>query len=361
MWNLAKDTISHSDIEALADWLGTYPQLTQGDMVRRFEEAWSEWLGVSGSVLMSSGTTANFALMAVVEQRLKRKPRVGVAAVTWPTNVTPSILLGHELVVFDVDRRTLGVNEEQVCAAMRRREIDILFVTHLLGLNALTDQIIETARDKGVILLEDCCEAHGAYHGNQKVGTFGLGSTFSFYFGHHMSTIEGGMVSTNDPGLADELRRFRAHGQPAPGVFSFVSAGLNFRSTEINAFLGLRQLKRLDQRIEQRNRNMETFLSGIPSWLWSDFRTEGMSSFALPLIAKSTTGAVIVKRVVERLGIESRPVVAGNIMRQPFMRDYQTHPMWVADEIHDRGIYVGNGPHVNLSMVEALTGELTDP
>jgi CDP-6-deoxy-D-xylo-4-hexulose-3-dehydrase len=138
------------------------------------------------------------------------------------------------------------------------------------------------------------------------------------------------------------------------GTFHFVSAGLNFRSTEINAFLGLRQLKRLDRHIEHRNRNMTQFLATAPSWLWRDFRTEGMSSFALPLIAKDKQGAARVAEAVGRLGIESRPVVAGNILRQPFMQNVHAGTKPVADEIHEFGLYVGNGPHVDSSMVGAL-------
>ena len=361
MWKLAEDTITNDDIDALAEWLQTYPRLTQGDRVREFERLWSQWLGVRHSVMMTSGTTANFALVSVAARRVSRvPPRVGVAAVTWPTNVTPSLLMGHEVVVFDIDRTTLGIDEDQACEAMERGEIDILFVTHLLGLDALTARMIATAENTGVILLEDCCEAHGACHGNQKVGSIGLGSTFSFYFGHHISTIEGGMVSTNDRDLSYELRLFREHGQAGAGTFFFPTVGLNFRSTEINAFLGLRQLENLDARIEQRNRNMAMFLETAPDWLWKDYRTEGMSSFALPLIANHGTGARKAREVVDALGIESRPVVAGNLLRQPFMEHVsgRAYPTPVADEVHERGFYVGNGHHVNPEMAKALTDAL---
>jgi len=379
MWNLAEDTISTEDVDALADWLRTHPRLTQGDRVCEFERLWSRWLGVRHSVMMTSGTTANLALVSVAARRVDRTPpRVGVAAVTWPTNVTPSLLLGHDVVVFDVDRSTLGVNESHVCEAIERREVDIVFVTHLLGLNALTDRVLETADKNGVILLEDCCEAHGTRHDDRKVGTLGLGSTFSFYFGHHMSTIEGGIVSTNDAEVADDLRLMRAHGLARESVafdelralhpdidarFLFTSIGLNFRPTEINAFLGIRQLEDLDQRIEHRNRNLAQFLRDAPDWLWKDFRTEGMSSFALPLIARDTRGASVIAAVVERLGIEARPVVAGNLLRQPFMRQerVRVHGGYapVADQIHERGLYVGNGHHVDSAKVRQLTSALS--
>ncbi len=154
MWPLASDTIGADDMDALADWLRTHPRLTQGSLVRAFEDAWAAWVGTEDTVMVTSGTAANFALMAVASRRVTAKPvRVGVSAVTWSTNVTPSLWLGHEVTVFDVDPKTLGIDTHQACEAIRQGKIDILFVTHLLGLNALTTELIQTAEDHGVILL----------------------------------------------------------------------------------------------------------------------------------------------------------------------------------------------------------------
>lgn len=378
MWKLAEDTLSQEDLDALADWLRTGPRLTQGPLVREFEEAWSQWLGVAESVFVSSGTTANFALVHAGARRTGRtRPRVGVAAVTWSTNVSPSLLLGHEVVVFDVDRHTLGVDESQVLRAIEQDRIDILFVTHLLGFDALTPAILDAVEASGVVLIEDCCEAHGARHGERSVGTLGLGSTFSFYYGHHMSTIEGGMVSTDDPDLADEIRLMRAHGLAResarfedhasrhPDVdrrFLFLMPGLNFRSTELNAFLGLRQLESLDQRIGHRNANMTRFLERVPAWLWSDFHTDGMSSFALPLVAHDPSLRIAVEGVTARLGVESRPVVAGNLLEHPFVEGHSVEPFEgpppVAGHVHRAGLYVGNGHHVTGAIVDELCDAL---
>ncbi len=377
MWRLAHDTIGTSDLGALADWLRTEPRLTQGPLVAEFEDAWSDWLGVEHSVMVGSGTAANLALVLAAERRLGRKPVVGVAAVTWATNVTPSLLLGHPVVIFDIDSSTLGVDEGQVISAIVAGAIDILFITHLVGFDALTDAILDAVNRWGVTLLEDCCEAHGVCHGDVKVGTFGLGSTFSFYFGHHMSTIEGGMVSTNDPKLADEVRLIRSHGlaressrsvahaRAHPDIderFLFVSPGLNLRSTDLNAFLGLRQLVTLDDRINARNRNLEALLAGLPVRVRNRYRTEGASSFALPLVADDEEAARSVRRVVDELGIESRPVVAGNLARQPFLAgfDVTVYPTPHADHLHRLGLYVGNGHHVTTDMVGNLTRHLTE-
>ncbi|HAX82012.1 MAG TPA: CDP-4-keto-6-deoxy-D-glucose-3-dehydrase [Actinobacteria bacterium] len=378
MWQLASDTIGEADLGALADFLRTNPKLTQGDVVRQFEQAWSEWLGVKHSVMVSSGTTANFALVATAAARVARpRPRVGASTVTWSTNISPSILMGHQVTLFDIDRRTLGIDADHAVAAMDAGEIDILFLTHLLGFDGLSDRMLEAAERNRVILLEDCCESHGARHGGARVGTYGLGSTFSFYFGHHMSTIEGGMVSTNDADLADDVRLMRAHGLARESTrfaywqrlhpdiddrFLFVSAGLNFRSTELNALLGLRQLEGLDDRIAHRNANMRAFLDHLPAGLWTDFQTEGMSNFALPLIADNAAVCATVKRVLNHLDIESRPVVAGNLLHQPFVKQYgvnsRPEATPVADHVHRHGFYVGNGHHVTIEMIDRAVAYL---
>lgn len=372
MWQLADDTITHEEIDRLASWLGEYPRLTQGPLVAEFESEWSRWLGVQESVMVSSGTTANMAMMMALERRLGRKPRVGVSAVTWSTNVTPSILLDHHIVVFDVDRRTLGIDPEQAIDAIESDRLDALFVTHLLGFDALDDRVIQAASSAGVIILEDVCESHGARHGARKAGAIGLASSFSFYFGHHMSTIEGGMVSTNDPEFADDVRLLREHGlarassnssryeQANPEIdprFLFVAPGLNFRSSDLNAFLGLAQLESLDDRIGIRNDNMAVFLDNVPDGLWTDFKVDGVSSFAIPLIADSESASRAVQRAIDALDIESRPVVAGNLLNQPFMRNIsvESRPTPTADHIHRFGLYVGNGHHVNASMIKTLT------
>ena len=375
MWRLAEDTLGPEDLEALADWLGGNPQLTQGPLVREFEESWSRWNGNQASVMVSSGSTANLALVTAVADRVERAPlRIGAAAVTWPTNVTPGLMLGHQLVLLDVDSASLGIDPEQACMAMEAGDIDVLFVTHLLGFNALTEEMVQVASDNNVRLLEDCCEAHGARAGETKVGTRGLGSTFSFYFGHHMSTVEGGMVSTDDISLADRLRMVRNHGLARssesfdlfsarnPNIdrrFLFMLSGMNYRSTDINAFLGLRQLDVLDERIAQRNTNLKQFLEAAPDWIWKDYNLDGASSFALPMIAVDQRGHETVMKVLRDLDIEARPIVAGNLRLQPFLRDLsqvtaRPEALPVANHIHNHGTYVGNGHHVTADMVSTL-------
>ncbi len=371
MWRLAEDTINEADFEALAKWLRTSPRLTQGELVRQFEHAWAEWNGSSYAVMVSSGSTANFMLIRAIQDRLGRSLRVGVSAVTWPTNVTPSLMLGHDLVFLDVSRETLGIDTDVAVAAMMDG-LDVLFVTHLLGFCAITDEMLRMAEATKTILIEDACEAHGASLNERKVGAIGLAGTFSFYYGHHISTIEGGMITTDDRDLADHLRVMRSHGLARESEkfteissrhgdiderFLFVEVGLNFRSSDLNAFLGLRQLEYLEERITQRNDNFGRFIDQAPDWLHRSYRTDGMSSFALPLISDSVAREELRSRL-DDIDIESRPVVAGNLLRQPFLAR-AGHVAFGgsapnADWIHDNGLYVGNGPHVTPEGIDRL-------
>ena len=376
MWRLAEDTLDQADLTALADWVSAGPQLTQGPKVAEFEQAWADWVGTEHAVMVSSGSTANLALVTAAAKG--RDLRIGASAVTWPTNITPGMMLGHSTVLIDIDPRTLGLDQELAIEAMESGAIDILFVTHLLGFNSLSDEVLDAAERTGVTVLEDCCEAHGATHNGRRVGSLSDGSTFSFYFGHHMSTVEGGMINTNDAELADQLRLIRNHGLARSSTrfehyadnhpdidrrFLFVETGMNYRSTDINAFLGLRQLQVIDERIEQRNRNLHQFLAEAPDWLRTDYATAGVSSFALPLIAHDENGYAAVTKAVESLGIEARPVVAGNLMRQPFLKDNPTVSAYGsglpnAEDVHRFGLYIGNGHHVTSDMISELSDGL---
>jgi CDP-4-dehydro-6-deoxyglucose reductase, E1 len=378
-WPLASETVTSADRQMLSDWILDSDWLAQGQVVRRLEDRWSEWVGAAGSVMVSSGTAANLALAIALSLRAGRKLRVGAPAVTWPTTITPFILLGHEVVLFDIDPKTLGVSSSQVCVAMREGEIDVLFVVHLLGFNALTSEMISTAEECGVLIIEDCCEATGTCHDGQRAGTLGLAGTYSYYFGHHMSSIEGGMISSNDLELLDRLRMIRSHGMAREssrfrefermypsidGRFLFPEIGLNLRSTDLNATLALEQLGRIDPMIAKRNENALRFFENMPEWIYSDFQTEGMSSFALPVLPKCQCGLTVAKRIAESLGIETRPIVAGNLLRQPFARESRSlrpfaETFW-ADIVHERGFYLGNGAHVSEEMIRELSTQLND-
>jgi len=364
--------ITAADRAALAEFITKTDRLTMGVLVREFEAAWSRWLGCRYSVMVNSGSSANLLLLAAMKE-LHGTCGVVCQAVTWATNVSPVVQFGYDLHLTDVNLRNLGPDPAQLDAVLAKTGARIVFLTHLLGFPALTSELLEVCGRHGATLLEDCCESHGASFQGARVGTFGSGSTFSFFYGHHMSTIEGGMISTDREDVYHKLLLLRSHGltrelpvpQIVPGVdprFTFLLHGFNVRPTEINAFLGLRQLTRLDQAIEVRNRNLRSWLSTLdPVTFHTDFDLSGISSFSLPLIlSKDCTRPLSeVRQVLDELGVESRPVISGNIARQPFLSEYQGSRLLPnADWIHERGLYVGNDPSVSEEQVRTVARKL---
>jgi CDP-6-deoxy-D-xylo-4-hexulose-3-dehydrase len=228
-------------------------------------------------------------------------------------------------------------------------------------------------------ILEDCCESHGALNGNnKKVGNEGLGSTFSFYFGHHMTTIEGGMVSTDSIDLYNLMRAKRSHGLAremlpryrkleedlAPDIdpsFLFPTEGYNFRNTELGAVLGLAQLKKLNSFIKQRNRNYTTFFHELVGHPWIKYMPcpTGNSAMTLPFHCSTERTKQVLKDKLNSLGVETRPFLVGNLLKQPFMHDYQQDPYLPnSEEIHTNSFYIGNNHFVTESQIIRMAKEL---
>ena len=387
-WPLMKDTLTWCDRWKLAKFVMTADRFTQGRKVEQFEEAWSDWLDVKHSLFVTSGSTANFLLLDAVKElyfKDKKKIKVLVPACTWVTNINPVMQLGMEPIFCDINLYDYSFDLKNAAEIADKHKIDIVFTTHLLGLPAPTFAL--RALFPKAIFLEDVCESHGAKDiFGHRVGSKSSGSTFSFYFGHHMSTVEGGMVCTNNLALYDLMRMKRSHGMSRVSMvpesyadahseidpqFLFVTAGYNFRNTELGAVLGLSQLKKLDGFIEQRQKNYRRFIE-IMKVYGSDkfhlpgegYAEESNSSFCFPLIAKTP---YIKDQVIRRLKnnfIEYRPVVGGNLLRQPYMEGYsiacKTGPYNV-DVLHENGIYIGNNQFVGdkeLKMLEDIIRSL---
>jgi CDP-6-deoxy-D-xylo-4-hexulose-3-dehydrase len=242
----------------------------------------------------------------------------------------------------------------------------MIFVTHLLGFSADNESLARIFPK--AIIIDDVCESHGCTDpSGVKRGANDLGATFSFYFGHHMSTVEGGMVSTNNTDLYDLMQLKRSHGMARystrfddyaalyPDIdkqFLFVTDGYNFRNHEICAVLGSSQLKRLDKMIEIRNRNHKLFTDIIDKYehLFYNIKNSATnSSFCLPFICKSKEIMLAMKETFAENGIEYRPVVAGNLLAQPFLNGYKietSKDRTNADLVHTQGVYIGNNHFV---------------
>jgi len=363
---LVKDTIDNSDIDNLIDWLKTYPRLTKGDLTLEFEKLWSNWLGVKYSVYINSGSSANLAMIYSLLQSNKLKNnKIIVPSVSWVTTVTPTIQFGMEPILCECDKDTLGIDInhfEQLCIEHNPAAV---ILVHVLGFPNKMTEIIEICDKYDVILLEDSCETVGSIYDNKKTGCFGLMSTFSFYFGHTMSTIEGGMICTNDKDLYNLLLSIRSHGwsrdldtetqdilkkeydiDDFKSLYTFFYPGFNLRSTDLQAKIGIKQLEKLDKNNIIRFNNYKLYHDNIINDYWKINPMDGfISNFNYPIIHPEK------KEIVKRLmadNIECRPLVCGSIGKQPFWKKiYGETNFDFADIVDEYGLYVPNNHQIS--------------
>lgn len=373
-----KNNITFGDRLKLASFVLTSNRFTNGSKVREFEKKWSEWLGAKHSLYVSSGSTANYLLLSAVKELygLKDGDKVLVPACTWVTNIGPVIQLGLTPIFCDVNTRNFSFCEEDLeKIAKKHKNIKLIFVTHLIGFSANNEKYKQLFPD--ALILDDICESHGCLSPDgSKRGSDSLGATFSFYFGHHISTIEGGMVSTNNYELYDLMRMKRSHGLARESEnfrtyiqkyrniskeFLFVTDGYNFRNTELGAVLGLEQLKRLDKYIQIRNDNYRMFIRLIEKHkdkFIVPVINQTCSNFCFPIICKSKDIADTLKELFDENGVEHRPIIGGNLLRQPFLSNYSietSKQALNADLIHDNGIYLGNNHLIGQKEIKLLS------
>lgn len=378
---LMRNNILREDLDAVIEHLRQDdPKLTHGANVKAFEAEWSQWLGMKYSVFVNSGASANLLTMAVLKIRHPQGGEVIVPPLTWISDVASVLQNGFTPVFVDVDPRTLAMDSSAVLRAVTPRTRAV-FLTHVQGFDGLTDELVAELERLGVPLIEDVCESHGATHGGRRLGSIGWISNFSYYYAHHMSTIEGGMVCTNDPEVYQQIRMLRSHGMVReaddPSVraayqsthpelnpdFIFAYPAYNTRNTEIGGILGRSQLKRLDANVAQRTRNLLRFLGRIDSNKYrTDFKTEGSSNYAFNLILRRGDDS-LVTRLMERMraeGIEFRRGSAGggNQVRQPYLKGivpanhHLNFPQ--TEHIHFYGFYIGNFPDLRDSEIDEL-------
>lgn len=388
-WPLMANNITRSDLDAVIDFLkGDIPVLTQASQVRAFEQEWSEWLGVKHSVFVNSGSSANLITIRALKQMYNWQDgdEIIVPALTWSSDIMSVIHANLRPVFVDIDRRTLGMDMSKIGRAVTSKTRAV-FVTHALGFAAqyqlpLTHPSLLT----GPVLIEDACEATGAIDDTgKKVGTKGLVSNFSFYYAHHLSTIEGGMICTNDERLYDYCRMLRSHGlvrelddpdmkaqweSASPDLnreFIFSMPAWNLRNTEIAAVIGRNQLKRIGKNIVARSANLRLFLNNLhPRKYQTTFAVDGSSSYALPLVFLEAD-ADLCLRVVNTLrsqGVEFRRGLSGggNQLRQPYVQQYVGvncyHDFPNVEHVHFFGFYIGNYSGLDHEKIMRLCEEL---
>jgi len=380
LYPLMKNNISRQDLDLLIEYLKEEdPMLTQSNNVAKFEKEWSKWLGIKYSVFVNSGASANFITIAIMKE-LYGKGEIIVPPLTWVSDIAAVLHNGFKPVFADIDPLNLCMSDEEIIKKINKKT-KAVFLTHAQGFNGLTKKLINILKEKNIPLIEDVCESHGATFDNKKLGSYGLISNFSFYYAHHMSTIEGGMICTNNKDLYEMMRMFRSHGMVRESTddrlkskfktrypelnpsFIFAYPAFNMRNTEIGAIIGLNQLRRIERNNKKRNINLLTFLKNLDNTIFrTNFQLNGCSNYALPLILKNPDLKYrnFLEKKMLKAGIEFRRGNAGggNQMRQPYLKDTVLKNEWnnfpQVEHIHHFAWYLGNYPDLELDKIIKL-------
>ena len=353
--------------------------LTQSKNVKKFEQTWSKWLGVKYSVFVNSGSSANLLTISILKI-LYKKNEIIVPTLAWVSDINSVIQNNFKPVFVDINPKNLCMNEDEIIKKINKKTLAV-FLTHVQGFNGLSDRLLTFLKRKKILLIEDVCESHGATFKNKKLGTFGLISNFSFYYAHHMSTIEGGMICTNNRRIYELARMLRSHGMTRESnnysfekkmikkysnlspKFIFLYPAYNFRNNEIGATIGLNQLKSLDKNNAKRKKNLSLFLSLIDKSIYrTDFNLKGSCNYAFPLILNKPDFKLrkILENTLIKKGIEFRRGNAGggNQLRQPYLKPYlkniNLENFKEVDHIHFFGYYIGNYPSLTNDKIRKI-------
>jgi len=373
MIRLVSDTIDRDDINALTEWLqqDPIPRLTKGDLTKELEARWAKMIGTKYSVFVNSGSSAIFLLLAaykeIIAPNASHDPRIIVPALSWATDVSSPMLLGYSIKLCDCNLHDLSCDLDELRKLFEEFTPNIFLSVAPLGLVPNMNSIIRLCDEFDVILIEDNCESMGSYIDNKMLGSFGDSSVFSMYYGHHLSTIEGGFINTSNEELYNVLLSMRSHGWDRDwniekrryeikyrhidefnAMYTFYYPGLNVRSTDLQAFIGIRQLEKLKEYADKRNYNFYYYKGHIEENLL-DLNDGGfVSSFAYPVVDSNKKNIV---KALQKGAVEVRPLIAGSIGKQPFWKNrYGIRSYPNADLIHEFGFYLPN--HHNLTEEE---------
>ena len=357
--------------------------LTQSKKVEEFEKKWSKWLKVKYSTFVNSGSSANYISISILKalNKNKNKNEIIVPSLTWVSDINSVIMNGYKPVFVDIDLENLSMSTDQVLKKINKRTLAV-FITHAQGFNGLTNRLLSFLKKKKISLIEDVCESHGATHNNKKLGTFGLISNFSFYYAHHMTTIEGGMICTNSKKIYELSKIFRSHGMAREAKnkkfesqlikkyknlspqFIFLYPTLNFRNNEIGATMGINQLKSLNQNNLKRTKNFKIFLQNLDEKkYWKNYDVKGSCNYAFPIILKTSS---LKKRdyfesQLNKYNIEFRRGNAGggNQLRQPYLKNKVRLKNFKqfknVEKVHFFGYYIGNYPDLKKEKILKIT------
>ena len=363
--DLIQDTIDNQDIDNLIQWLQEYPRLTKGPKTIEFESKWSKWIGSKYSVFVNSGSSANLLMLYALKVLNKMKNnKVCVPALCWATDLSPVLQFDLQPLLIDCNLDNLSVDLNHLEQMFQTEQPSVLLLVSVLGLSPDMDSIVELCKKYDVILLEDNCESQGTKFKGTKLGNFGLMSSFSTYFGHTMSTIEGGVITTNDEEIYNMLLQLRSHGwdrdlseskqqelrkewevSDFSALYTFYVPGFNLRSTDLQSQLGIQQLLKVDGMINNRFQNFLYYKSKLEgkTWFPKTFSDEFTSNFAIPVITKSSEDKENLIKELEENNIACRPLISGSMGTQPFYKKlYGENKLPNCSIIDERGVYVPN-------------------
>lgn len=369
-YNLAEKIIGEDDLHKLAEWLKTNPRLTKDKLTLEFEKKWADWIGTKYAIFCNSGSSANLliAYAALISGKLKNK-KVIVPSVGWVTTVAPFIQFGYEPIMCGADKDNFGMDLNELETLVQKYNPGSVIYVQVLGVPGNMDQLKHLQQRYGFMLMEDACATYGAEYDGKKIGSFGDMSSISLFFGHQLSTIEGGMVNTNDENLYNLLLMLRSHGwgkdfdiQTRERLmkiyeidnwhepFTFFIPGFNLRATEINAFLGLEMMKKANEVMAVRKRNHLVYTNNLYTVDFQRWDHKTMPcSISLGALAKNPEHRMAIVKKLDENNIETRLFSAGNLGLHPFWYErYGKFHHQISDKIHDCGFFLPN----NESMTE---------
>lgn len=368
MIKLVQDTIDKNDIDQLIEWLKTYPRLTKGPLTIELEEKFAKWVGTKYSIFVNSGSSANLLMLYAIKEICKdRYIKVVVPNLCWATDLSPVLQIGMEPILCDCNLDDLSVDLNHLEEIFQKENPSVLLLVSVLGLSPDMDKIIKLCKKYSVVLLEDNCESQGTRFEGIKLGNFGEMASFSTYFGHTMSTIEGGFITTNDEVAYNILKMLRSHGWDRDldsktqnrfrkdykiddfnALYTFYYPGFNLRNTEIGAFLGLKQLEKVDKMISQREKNFQLFKQLLEgkTWFPKEQPLSYTASFCIPIIFKTKENRERAIKEFKENNIEIRPLISGTMMKQPMYIEtsYPRVNLKNSSILDERALYIPNHP-----------------
>lgn len=375
---LADDTISRGELSELCQWILAGNRLTKGEQTLAFESEFGAWIGAKYSIFTNSGSSSNLLMVAgLKEAGYLKNNKVVAPAVSWVTTVSPLMQLGFDVTLCDCDPVNLGLNIAHLTELCEQDPPSLIILVHVLG-HANDMRAIDALCEKyGILLIEDACEALGSQIDGKYLGNLSLAGSFSFYYGHHISTIEGGMVVTSDFDLYQIMLSLRSHGWSRDlseetrkglskqydidefrNLYTFYYPGFNLRSTDLQAFLGRSQLQTIERITEIRQSNFETYRRLLNDYYSQESENSVTSSFAFGTLVANRNE---VHAHLSKNRIECRPLICGNIGRHPFwLNKFGPSKLPLSDTVHDYGIYLPNHHNLTTDDVERVCNVFKD-